>query len=109
MSYRILVLGGYGLFGVRIARRLAREAGLHVIVAGRSADQANECVEALRKLPLTRAHVAALTCDAQADSLAATLKQHDVQLLIHCAGPFQGQNYAVAEAALRAGAHYIDL
>ncbi len=30
-------------------------------------------------------------------------------LVIHCIGPFQGQNYRVAVAALAAGAHYLDL
>jgi hypothetical protein len=29
--------------------------------------------------------------------------------VIHCAGPFQGQDYRVALAALRCGAHYVDL
>jgi hypothetical protein len=29
--------------------------------------------------------------------------------VIHCVGPFQGQDYRVAHAALAAGAHYIDL
>ena len=33
---RILVLGGYGLFGSRISRTLAGDAGLTVIIAGRS-------------------------------------------------------------------------
>jgi saccharopine dehydrogenase-like NADP-dependent oxidoreductase len=27
----------------------------------------------------------------------------------HCVGPFQGQDYGVANAALAAGAHYLDL
>jgi hypothetical protein len=30
-------------------------------------------------------------------------------LVIHCAGPFQGQDYRVLQAALRAKAHYLDL
>ena len=30
-------------------------------------------------------------------------------MVIHCAGPFQGQNYRVAEATLACGAHYLDL
>ena len=30
-------------------------------------------------------------------------------LVIHCAGPFQGQDYRVSRAALAAGAHYVDL
>jgi hypothetical protein len=29
--------------------------------------------------------------------------------VIHCAGPYQGQDYRVAEAALLAGTHYLDL
>jgi hypothetical protein len=31
------------------------------------------------------------------------------RIVIHCAGPFQGQGYHVAQAAIAAGAHYIDL
>ena len=31
------------------------------------------------------------------------------QVVVHCAGPYQGQDYRVAEAALACGAHYIDL
>jgi uncharacterized protein YbjT (DUF2867 family) len=38
--HRVLVLGGYGVFGRRAVERLAREAGLEVIVAGRSASAA---------------------------------------------------------------------
>jgi saccharopine dehydrogenase-like NADP-dependent oxidoreductase len=30
-------------------------------------------------------------------------------LVIHCEGPFQGQDYRVSNAALAAGAHYLDL
>jgi len=29
--------------------------------------------------------------------------------VIHCAGPFQSQDYRVALAAMAAGAHYLDL
>ena len=31
------------------------------------------------------------------------------QIVVHCAGPFQGQDYRVAQAANAAGAHYLDL
>jgi NAD(P)-dependent dehydrogenase (short-subunit alcohol dehydrogenase family) len=44
VSQRILILGGYGNFGKRIARALAR-SGLPVIIAGRNRDKA----EALRR------------------------------------------------------------
>ena len=32
---------------------------------------------------------------------------HDV--VVHVAGPFQGQDYAVAELCIRHGVHYLDL
>jgi nucleoside-diphosphate-sugar epimerase len=37
---RILILGGYGMFGGRLARLLADEPGLALIIAGRSLDKA---------------------------------------------------------------------
>jgi hypothetical protein len=46
---------------------------------------------------------------ANATDFSATLKQLNPGIVIHCAGPFQGQDYGVAKAALTAGAHYIDL
>lgn len=107
--FRVLILGAYGLFGARIARRLAREANLHVIVAGRDAAKAHAFAATLRSHSQTRAHVDAMACDAHADSFATSLAQHGAQLVIHCAGPFQGRNYLVAETALRSGAHYVDL
>ena len=35
--------------------------------------------------------------------LAQTLRKLGVNTLIHTAGPFQDQNYAVAQAAIQAG------
>ena len=37
---RILILGGYGVFGGRLARLLADEARLTLVIAGRSAEKA---------------------------------------------------------------------
>jgi hypothetical protein len=37
------------------------------------------------------------------------LKSLGPHVVIHCVGPFQGQDYRVARAALAAGAHYLDL
>jgi saccharopine dehydrogenase-like NADP-dependent oxidoreductase len=47
--------------------------------------------------------------DANGPGLAARLRALRVDTLIHTAGPFQQQQYAVAEAAIDAGCHYIDL
>lgn len=40
MNKRVLILGGYGVFGARIAMGLARDSGLTVLVAGRDAGAA---------------------------------------------------------------------
>ncbi len=47
--------------------------------------------------------------DLAAPDFSERLRALDVELLIHTAGPFQGQSYGVAAAAVQAGAHYIDL
>ncbi len=47
--------------------------------------------------------------DIGAVDLAQRLKALSPELVIHCVGPFQGQDYRVAGAVLAAGAHYLDL
>ncbi len=103
-AYRVLVLGGYGHFGARIVRTLASEPQLRVIAAGRHPQAA------LRHLPgvdLTRIELCRLNTD-DAD-FPAQLAATGAALVIHTAGPFQGQGYDVARACLHAGMHYIDL
>jgi hypothetical protein len=47
--------------------------------------------------------------DVHAPDLASKIRSLAPDLVIHCAGPFQGQDYRVALAALACGAHYLDL
>ncbi len=51
----------------------------------------------------------AVALDAHDSQLADVLRRLQVDVLIHTAGPFQGQDYSVARAAIEAGCHYIDL
>lgn len=104
---RILVIGGYGFFGQRLVRRLARVDGLEVVVAGRSLQQAQALVDGLAST--AAATLSARALDAQSPDLAATLRGLGVQAVVHTSGPFQGQGYGVARACIAAGAHYIDL
>jgi saccharopine dehydrogenase-like NADP-dependent oxidoreductase len=100
-----MVMGGYGFFGGRISQALAQDgSNIRLLVAGRSAERAQALARAL-KLRDDQA----LALDAQAPDLAQQLQARKVDTVIHTAGPFQGQNYAVAQAAIAAGAHYIDL
>jgi saccharopine dehydrogenase-like NADP-dependent oxidoreductase len=98
---RIVVLGGYGNFGARICRALAgRDIGnVEVIAAGR---------HPLRKF-FDVIKVASAPLDMAAPDFAAALAKLSPDIVIHCAGPFQHQDYRVARASVAAGAHYIDL
>jgi hypothetical protein len=103
---RILVLGGYGLFGGRIARSLAGDPGTTVIVAGRDRSKAERFVAAIER---PRAHLETAALDAAAPGFETALAALRPELVIDTAGPFQARGYRVAEAALAAGAHAVDL
>jgi hypothetical protein len=95
---RVVVLGGYGNFGTRICRELAGHPRIEVISAGRNpvADHSGASIRTAR-------------LDLASGDFPAALRSLYPDLVVHCAGPFQGQDYRVAAAALAAGAHYIDL
>jgi NAD(P)-dependent dehydrogenase (short-subunit alcohol dehydrogenase family) len=95
----ILVLGGYGTFGGRIARRAAA-GGFRVLVAGRDFAKAEAfCGNDPALVPL---------CVA-GSSLDEVLAEHRPFALVDAAGPFQSSGYDVAEAALKACCHYLDI
>jgi NAD(P)-dependent dehydrogenase (short-subunit alcohol dehydrogenase family) len=94
----VLVFGGYGGFGGRVARSLAK-AGFAVLVAGRSLARAQAfCAahpgHALRPLALAR---------------EAGLGGERPWLVVDAAGPFQDIDYRLPEACIAAGCHYLDL
>lgn len=104
MSTRVLIIGGYGNFGSFIAKRLAREDNIRLIIAGRNkvkAAKTAEMLEAKNKPEAIRIDIN----DGLADALA-TIKP---DLVIHTSGPYQGQSYHVAEACIAQGCHYVDL
>jgi len=98
---RALVLGGYGNFGARICRALAPDPRIELIVAGRDRRRAATLAASL--------HAAAVELDTSAADFADRLAWTRPDLVIHTAGPFQGQDYRVPEAVAAVGAHYIDL
>lgn len=109
MAWTVLLLGAYGLFGSHIAGRLAREEGWRLLLAGRDARRAAAALASLRDDRRTRAELYGLAVDVHAPELGRVLQQHRPDLVINCAGPFQGQDYAVARRCIQAGAHYVDL
>ncbi len=103
--YRILVLGGYGNFGTRICNALSGDPNIQLFVAGRSLDRANTL---LRRLENRDNHVA-ISIDQNSSEFIKRLESLNVDCLIHTSGPYQGQDYSVAEACIQTKTHYIDL
>jgi saccharopine dehydrogenase-like NADP-dependent oxidoreductase len=93
---RIVVIGGLGNFGARICKRLAQEPGLEVIATSRRQHSHLESV-----------NTAALSMDSP--NFALELKRLAPDLVIHCAGPFQNQDYRVALASMACNADYVDI
>jgi len=104
MALRAVVIGAAGVFGSRVARRLAGDARFELVLAGRR----REALEALRA-SYGDASVQVAALDTNDAGFAAALAALQPQLVIHTAGPFQGQDYRVAEACIEAGSDYIDL
>ena len=100
---RVLVIGGYGVFGGRLSRRLARHSDIEIIVAGRSMASAEaHCAE--------HGGTPALI-DTEGD-LAAAFRQWQPTVVVDAAGPYQlygSDPYRVARAALAVDADYLDL
>ena len=103
-KHRVLLLGAYGFFGSRIAEKLARDPNIELIVAGRDLNRATALAYQLG-LHAQNARVV----DAADPKLGALLRKLGVNTVINTAGPFQGQAYHVARAAIQAQSHYLDL
>ncbi len=104
---RVLILGGYGHFGARVSRALAARSGLEIVIAGRQRRAAHHLAAQLRTGPGTR--VTAQALDHRSAGFRAALARVNPAILVHAAGPFQGQNYQVARTCIELGLHYMDL
>jgi Saccharopine dehydrogenase NADP binding domain len=98
-----VVLGGYGNFGRLIVAALAADRDHRVIVAGRDPQQARAAADAVG----SPAEPAVL--DTRSARFPEDLRRLGANVVVHAAGPFQGQDYAVPRACIEARAHYVDL
>ena len=104
MGLRVVVLGATGVFGSRIVARLAHDERFELLLAGRR----EAPLEELRAL-IGDWRLRTCTLDTAAPDFPAVLAALRPRLVIHAAGPFQGQDYRVAEACIDTGSDYIDL
>jgi saccharopine dehydrogenase-like NADP-dependent oxidoreductase len=103
----VLVIGGSGVFGTHLCRRLAQLKLFQIQVGGRSLHNAIPFITELREIDPG--------CDPRfvlldRNSLSAEeLRRLGVATVVDAAGPFQNSSYSLVEAAIAAGTHYIDL
>ncbi|MBY3363697.1 SDR family oxidoreductase [Rhizobium laguerreae] len=116
----LLIIGGYGTFGGRLAQLLGDEPRLRLLVAGRSLEKADDFVADLRT-PKDGAEglgsnnlgamVQAVRFDRDGD-LTEQLTRMRPHLVIDASGPFQSfgkDGYKVAEACIALGIDYADI
>lgn len=102
---RILILGGYGVFGGRLAELLSDIAGIELLICGRDAARA----EAFCARHAGQATVRPLALD-RAD-IVAGLRAQAPDLVVDASGPFQdygADRYHVIAACIAAGIDYCD-
>jgi len=104
---RVLILGGYGAFGARLARLLARDGRLTLLIAGRSKARAQALCDRLdgaaERIPFV--------FDRNKD-FAERLVTARAEVLVDAAGPFQSYGkdpYRLVRACIEAGVSYLDL
>ena len=98
----VLILGGYGNFGKRIARALIAK-GIGVTIAGRNTEKC-----AALKAELNSELIETATFDVTKD-LRGELSRIAPKVVINTCGPFQGADHNAAQACIDNKSHYIDL
>ena len=99
MKNNFLIYGANGYTGELITR-FAVEGGLRPIIAGRNGEE----IEALAKKHGLEFKVFDLSDSAALDAVLS-----DVQVVIHCAGPFSLTFEQMSSACLRTKTHYLDI
>lgn len=101
---RILIIGGYGNFGSYIARALAQDRNISLLIGGRSQAKADVFASSLEAGNPAQGYAVDIGGD-----IVGRLAELAPDIVVHTTGPFQTQDHRVARAAIAAGAHYLDL
>lgn len=103
----VLVIGGYGFFGSRLVRLLARQSNLRIQVGGRSLKRAIQLIQSVPCAVQTR--LEAQVVDVDAPDFRQVLERCSPDIVVHASGPFQEQEMTVARACIQNRCHYLDL
>lgn len=102
---KILILGGYGVFGGRLAHLLADASPVELLIGGRDLTKAQQFCDNWSG----KAAVQPVRLDRRAISEALT--SHSPDLVVDASGPFQDYGtgrYGVIEACIAARTDYLD-
>jgi hypothetical protein len=105
MTASVLLLGGAGVFGSRIARLLARDGDAEILIAGRGVERAEALATELRR---QGARSRAIAVDRDRD-LGAVLQRQRPTLLIDASGPFQDCDDGVPRLCIAHRVPYLDI
>jgi hypothetical protein len=104
-SLKILILGGYGVFGGRLAHLLADLPQLTLLICGRNRAKAEafcaDYVGSTNAIPLV----------LDRGDIASALAEQQVDLVVDASGPFQDygrDRYRIIDACIEAGVNYLD-
>jgi saccharopine dehydrogenase-like NADP-dependent oxidoreductase len=104
---KVLILGGYGTFGGRLAQLLADEDRLTLVIGGRSPTSAAAFCASLR----SKAAAIPLAFDRDRE-IEPQLREIAPDIVVDASGPFQSYGadpYRVVKAAIALGINYLDL
>jgi hypothetical protein len=107
-SLKILIVGGYGIFGGRIVELLEDEPRLTLLIGGRSQARARSFAASRTN---ASAHLVPVAFDRDAD-IGQQFAKIRPDLVVDASGPFQGYGencYRLIEACLAARINYLDL
>ena len=102
---KILILGGYGVFGGRLAQLLADLPIVELVICGRNLQKAEEFCDGYKGATLIRP----LKLDR--NDIVEGLRIERPDLVVDASGPFQdygGNGYHVITACISAGISYLD-
>lgn len=99
--FKVFIIGGYGNFGSYIAKALNDDKNIELVISGRSVNKATQFCQNLK-----RAEPYQLDYKQNLNEALGDIRP---DLVIHTSGPFQSQDYSVAQACLQHHCHYVDL
>lgn len=110
----VLIVGGYGTFGGRLARLLADCPNLILLIGGRSLERAQQfCLREMASPARPELGATLRPVSFDRDGAAeAQLRALAPDMVVDASGPFQAYGHApyrLVEACIACGVHYLDL